>query len=804
MKVLILLLTGLKAVPFLVTQLLFCSARMDSEKARLRKVRIPGTLLNLALNGAACYGVTALLLGRLNLLPVPGRLLRGAGSYTELSAMAVSLLACTVLACLLGAGLRALFFRKESGGISRGRTGAALLLSLVCAAAAFAGIAAEWKSADSLVITEVCRKTDPAFLTEEEKAGLEAGAGDVSWVTVMNPGPLSCEAPVLRLSGSEDEPEGIPFERQVIPAGGTLRLVMNEAHGLDLSRRKEGTVLLTGEGGRLIDRVRVPALEEYESWARKADGSWELRWQGKPMDRDGSLPVPAFSAAGGFYEAGFELALSAPAGLEIHYTLDGSDPLASSPVYTGPIRIDDRSGEANTWSMRTDVCAAFRLSPDSYRVPSAPVDKCTVVRAVCTDAEGHTGPAAAASYFIGFGDKAGYGNTGTISLVTDPDNLFSEDRGIYVLGKSLADWLKDDPAREGLQWWQWFGNFRQSWERDAVITVFDGDGQEILHKEIGIQVKGGGSPSYLPKGLNLYARKCYDGTDTFEGDPAGAGFATGRLSLFAGGQEIRTKVKDWLTARLTEGLGMNMLTFDRVYALFLDGEYWGNYWLTETLDADFLRFRTGCSPENAVLIKNGAVKEGTGQDLEGYREMFRFIAEGDMTDEAEFAKACGMIDPENYLTYMAVETYLVNGDWGPERNCALWRAREPEDGGSLDGRWRWLLFDLNDARCYTTREGNTVDEAQEKDAMFRSLMRNGGFRRAFYERLEMLADEVFTPARGKALIKEYRARMLGALDLEHRRFHDEAFNRDRLKWIENFFAKRQEEIRAMCEERLAH
>ena len=45
-----------------------------------------------------------------------------------------------------------------------------------------------------------------------------------------------------------------------------------------------------------------------------------------------------FLTTPGIYEGEIEIALSAPAGETIHYTLDCTTPTESSPVYEGPIK----------------------------------------------------------------------------------------------------------------------------------------------------------------------------------------------------------------------------------------------------------------------------------------------------------------------------------------------------------------------------------------------------------------------------------------------------------------------------------
>ena len=68
-----------------------------------------------------------------------------------------------------------------------------------------------------------------------------------------------------------------------------------------------------------------------------------------------AVDAPIFSKKPGFYDAGFDLTLSAPAGTTIYYTLDGSDPTTDSQKYTGPIAISDVSSSQNVLSARTDI-----------------------------------------------------------------------------------------------------------------------------------------------------------------------------------------------------------------------------------------------------------------------------------------------------------------------------------------------------------------------------------------------------------------------------------------------------------------
>lgn len=74
-------------------------------------------------------------------------------------------------------------------------------------------------------------------------------------------------------------------------------------------------------------------------------------------------------------------------------------------------------------------------------MPDYKVDKATIVRAVAYDDFGHHSDVKTASYFIGFSDKNGYTGIKTLSIVTDPSNLFGYETGIYVTGKAYDEYV---------------------------------------------------------------------------------------------------------------------------------------------------------------------------------------------------------------------------------------------------------------------------------------------------------------------------------------------------------------------------
>ena len=135
-----------------------------------------------------------------------------------------------------------------------------------------------------------------------------------------------------------------------------------------------------------------------------------------------------FSAQSGFYEDAFSLTITAKDGAEIYYTLDGSDPTAESLHYTEPITINDRSSEPDVLAKHTEITV-----PAPAPAPKKAVDKATVVKVIAIDGNGKQSAVVTNTYFVGFGGKSeSYQNVKIISLITDEQNLFDPETGIYV------------------------------------------------------------------------------------------------------------------------------------------------------------------------------------------------------------------------------------------------------------------------------------------------------------------------------------------------------------------------------------
>jgi len=496
---------------------------------------------------------------------------------------------------------------------------------------------------------------------------------------------------------------------------------------------------------------------------------------------DSSLLI--FSRDSGFYDEDFYLEIYAPDGGTIYYTLDSSEPDINSSVYTGPILITDASNKDNVYSMVTDVTLDYQKelleqagvsTIYGYELPKQKIDKGTVVRAVTINDNGEKGQERTEVYWVDFEKKNAYDNFNIISVTTDPDNLFDYESGIYVTGKYFDNTLVDGkvvtPVTPNFGWWE--ANYTQrgtEWEKEAQVLLWNQNRELLCEGSFGVRIQGGSSRGMANKSLNLFARKEY-GMDVISGvNIFSDAFPMGSLNLYSGAQCVQTKLQDYLANTLASNLNISTREF-QPYILFLDGEFWGVYWLLPRYEAEYFYAKYDVYKESVIEIKLGGVEIGNAEDVKLYNDMVSAISAMDMSVPENYAKACEMIDIESYLDYYATEIYIANLDW-PNNNYALWRTRDVASGKYADGRWRWILFDVNLSMASQNARADWIEYAAVTNDMFASMMYSDEFKSALEKRLVYLAQNNFNPNVINSFIDDYEARMADAMELEYQRFY---------------------------------
>ncbi len=498
------------------------------------------------------------------------------------------------------------------------------------------------------------------------------------------------------------------------------------------------------------------------------------------------LPTPTpegnyvgFSLDSGFYEKSQQVTLTCNVeGAQIYYTLDGSTPTRASTLYKSPITVSRKLYTKNVLAAQTGTSAG------NWYIPDFSVDKGTVLRAIAFLPDGTSTPVAHASYFIGL-DREKYGTVPIISLITDFDNLYDYETGIYVLGKTHDDWIAEDPSRASLDGWQHVANYSnrgREWERPVSVELITADGTAGFKQNMGLRIMGGASRNQTQKSLKLYAREEYGAKNLkyplIPDNYDKSGELISKYKTFV----LRVGGNDADSARVRDPYLQALVRDSRIETqqstpclVFLNGEYWGMYTINEDYTDNHIENNYGIDNKNVVLVKRGEIEEGEEADLALFRDMYLFITQNDMSDPMFYDAACELVDIGSFVDYFAFQLYIYNQDSIFENNnWRLWRVRDTDMATEWsDGRWRFAAYDNDfstgiyngpDSASYDNISAiitPSSDSERRKNIehhvpieLFRSLLNNDSFRKELILALCDMRNIYFEPKQAVQLLNE--------------------------------------------------
>jgi hypothetical protein len=616
--------------------------------------------------------------------------------------------------------------------------------------------------------------------------------GDFSdWIELHNPTDEPVSLAGYHLSDDPEDPARWAFPDLTLDAGGYLVVFASgkdrrdpggELH-TDFAVAQDGEpILLTGPEVGLADRFPPVELPRDASYGRDPTRPSRLCYFAFPSpggrNADGcfdepTLGRPEFTVTSGFYDAPVEVEIEAAGDGPILYTLDGSYPdpdgnAEATRVYDGPLTIADRSDDPDVFaSIPTAFAFDGSIHGDGWRPPDGPVPKATVVRARTPH-----GRETVQTYFVG--EHLQRDGFPVVSIASDADHLFDDEVGIYVPGRRYADYVasEDHDPDHG---WAVPANPRErgrGWERPpqddlrrAVhLTWCEPDGSCPYSRDVGIRIHGGYTRVLPQKTLRLYARNDYgdrifrypffgeDAPDDHRRLLLRNGGNTWGLSLFA----------DALFQGFVDHLASLDVQAFRPTVVHLNGEYWGIHNLRERYDPHYLEATYGVATDRvAILGSRLSLEHGTEADVDHFRETLELLDTGGAVDDATVATVGERLALDSLMDYLALEVFASNADW-PHNNVRLWRSLDADgaDGTPTDGRWRFLVFDLDmiggSSYDHQVTHDNLARLELDPDEPFagsgipwllQRLTTNPGFRDAFVARFVDHLNSTFASAR---------------------------------------------------------
>ena len=654
----------------------------------------------------------------------------------------------------------------------------------------------------ALCINEICASNDMSL---KDNSG-----SSPDWLEIYNSGSTELSLDGIGLSnGAKNKFKFVFSEGTKIGAGEYIVVLckkgVSEEEGeyraaFNISATAGDTITLNHPELGELDSVTLPELISDVTYARTSDGGAEfdvLEPTPGSSNNDAAkasmVSKPEFSAKGGFYDAPFDLTITSPAGTEIWYTTDGTDPTISSTakLYTGDISVTDQSPLPNVYSARRDVCV------ENYQPPEDPVDKGMILRAAAKSADGTYSKVVSNSYFIGQTESY-YKDMKVISITSDPDSFFDEETGIYVCGNGFYQWQRSggrydnpDDSRNPTN----YNKTGREQERPCNIQVFE-NGAAVYSEDVGVRISGGWSTGRPQKSLTFYARSEYGAKkmkyDFFNGaarDVNGKKITEfDKIMIRNGGNDLDgTHCRDDVIQSLADGLNFGRQTKANCI-VFLDGEFWGYYNLQEKEDDSYVESHFGVNEDDVSIFDSQTAAgnkeyDGTDSGLSDYQNFARWAMSADMSDPANYERFCEQADIDSFIDFIAVESYICNWDCliNPN-NWRVWRSNAPDSVNPYnDGKWRWLIYDteyssgcLGEAKTmYHYNYIANMSQSQNPgnlSVLFYQLMKNEDFADKFRTRSFQIIDENFDSTRADEEITKWTSAVRTAVLDTHKRF----------------------------------
>lgn len=525
-------------------------------------------------------------------------------------------------------------------------------------------------------------------------------------------------------------PEGVVIE----PNGYIVFNASNVGEGLEtnfgLSALGE-TITFYDDQLQLLDSISYPELVPDVAYGRfKGDSSrWVIQFPSSPAAANAGdedplqlfAEAPIFDIPGGVYPSAKQIQLN---GANVHYTLDGSEPVAGSFIYSEPITIND-------------VTVVRARSFVDGKIPS---------------------PVISNTYFIGVEH-----DLPIVSVSMNPKQLWNDTIGINTVGINGIGGLADPtPA-----------NFNNEWKRAMNFEYFaDGTQQLSQAGEIAMSGLRRNSPN---RPFKIAFKGKYGAsqiTYPFFDDRVYRSFTA--LTLRHGGYP------DFRSSILRDGIIHEMVSEHtdvdyrsiRPTVLYLNGEYWGISNIREKQNENYLEAVHGVERREVDVGEYSDKYFPVEGDISDFLALRGFLINEDPTTDSAYDYIASQLDIDNCLDYHITNIYLANADW-PWNNVRFWRSQEP---GS---KWKFILTDADYGfgffveRDHNTLAGATSDANKEQGTLFiRNLLRNPTIRDRFIQRFAAHMNDMFDVADFEIKLAKFKERIESEIPRHVERWKD--------------------------------
>jgi len=454
-----------------------------------------------------------------------------------------------------------------------------------------------------------------------------------------------------------------------------------------------------------------------------------------------------FNKQHGVYKSPFMLRISSnETGAIIRYTLDGSEPTASSLQFSGNIYVGTtlivRAAEYKNGKRFSEVVTVSYIFPSSVLEQPDEPDGYPATWGKYSTISG-TAPADYGMDPELTSDRS-YANNITeaffsipaLSIVTDKENLFNKSYNEETGGIYIYTGTSDSDGR--------------GWERAASVELM-GLGHDLT-EGCGLKIHGGQGrvPEKNPKHSFRLTFKEEYGKKTLKypvfGEENVARFNSLIVRTFYNYSWLHSDAtqrnraqyaRDLWSRRMQKRMGY--AASDGLYVnVFLNGLYWGLYNLSERIDDDYCKYHFGGLKADYDVIKREDYLEASEGTLDKWNQLMR------LSEKASAQQTYNVIvgqqplsldtvsevflDVDNFMDYMLINQYGGNSDWDHHNWIAVCNREDCTQG------FRFICWDSEQTLNNASKNVLDVNNKDCPTYLFQNLMKNRTFRHRFMDR----------------------------------------------------------------------
>ena len=490
------------------------------------------------------------------------------------------------------------------------------------------------------------------------------------------------------------------------------------------------TLIISNNAGNISDSLTVPInLFNGLSYGRSPDGSnnWCYFNQPTPNNNngaswcyDGIEPKPDITTPSGWYTNLVNVNINQNSNNEIRFTTNGDVPEQTDLLFS------------NSLTFNSSSVFSARAFSNGNNLPSEVIDR---------------------TYIINESNH----NLPVFSIITNYDNLWDWNTGIYVFGPN-AD-LNNYPH---------FGsNFWEPWSKWSRMEFFDSDKNKQFETQFDLEIHGGWSRAEPQKSFRIDNKSIYKGPVEYPLIPGKSHITSyNNFNLRNGGQHAwNDRIQDGIISKVVKETNIDRMGYEPAI-VYLNGTYWGLYGIREKIDEHYVEINHGITSEKVDLLNRDSALAGSSQH---FMESFRIINNTSVTDSNFLNVFSSRFDLDNYIDYFITQTYIQNMDWmgiaWGLNNVKLWR---PDTTG---GVWRYVLYDTDAALGYFGQSiwDNYINAARfptvssEHSQIFSRALINQEFKCQFTNRYNDLINTIFQPNHFNKVANNLKDRLSNAI-----------------------------------------